>query len=331
LTVIGSLLASEYAGHHRACPTRLDSFGDRGYRRARAPGRTVALQEGEETAMSIPNPSGEPAAPAYCVVDRLDALATPAWGSAPPPWAPGRREEVTRVDRIAADGVVLDDRLAMLSKIDILADLNPEEMRAIMDAAPMRTYPAGDLLYTPHRPVETLFLLKRGRVRIFRVAADGRALTTAIVPAGTIFGEMVLLGQHMYDNYAEALDETLTCAMDRADVHKHLLSDPRIATRIAEILGHRLAAMERRLSDTVFKTVPQRIAATLCTLSTDHPPTGTYRVALTHEQIAALTGTARETATKALGELADRGLLRVGRGKITIMDPERLAAEAGNH
>jgi CRP/FNR family transcriptional regulator, cyclic AMP receptor protein len=139
------------------------------------------------------------------VVDRLDALGRPAWGAGPPPWAPGRREEATHMDRIAADRVVLDDRLALLSKIDILADLNRREMQTIMDAAPMRTYAAGELLYTPHRPVEVLFLLKQGRVRVFRVSAEGRALTTAIVPAGTIFGEMVLLGQRMYDNYAEAV------------------------------------------------------------------------------------------------------------------------------
>jgi CRP/FNR family cyclic AMP-dependent transcriptional regulator len=145
------------------------------------------------------------------------------------------------MDRIA-DRVVLD-RLATLSKIDILADLNRREMQTIMDAAPMRSYAAGELLYTPHRPVEVLFLLKQGRVRVFRVSAEGRALTTAIVPAGTIFGEMVLLGQRMYDNYAEAVDETLTCVMSRADVHRLLLSDPRIAARIAEILGRRLVQM----------------------------------------------------------------------------------------
>jgi CRP/FNR family transcriptional regulator, cyclic AMP receptor protein len=270
-------------------------------------------------------------APAYCVADRLDALDRPAWGAAPPPWAPGRAEEVGRVDSAAAEGSVRDERLMLLSKIDILAGLSAVEMQAIVDAAPARIFAAGELLYTPHRPVDVLFLLKRGRIRIFRVSPDGRALTTAIVPAGTMFGEMVLLGQRMYDNYAEALDEAHTCVMDRADVHRLLLSDPRIAARIVEILGRRLVAMERRLSDTVFNSVPRRVAATLCALVTEQAaasPDGTRRVALTHEQIAALVGTSRETVTKALGEFAARGLIRLGRGRITVVDPARLAAEA---
>jgi CRP/FNR family cyclic AMP-dependent transcriptional regulator len=66
-----------------------------------------------------------------------------------------------------------------------------------------------------------------------------------------MFGEMMLLGQRMYDNHAEAIDEALVCVMNRTDVRTHLLSDPRIATRIAEILGQRLVEMERRPSGTV--------------------------------------------------------------------------------
>lgn len=56
--------------------------------------------------------------------------------------------------------------------------------------------------------------------------------------------------------------------MSRGDVHKFLLSVPRIAARFTEILGHRLADLEQRLSDSVFKTVPLRIATTLTTLAT---------------------------------------------------------------
>jgi CRP-like cAMP-binding protein len=267
---------------------------------------------------------------AYCLFDGLDALEQPAWGTAPPPWAPGRREEAAHVERIAAGY----DRSFCLSEVDIFADLSPAEMDRLAAVAPMKTYAPGELLYSPHNPVETLFILKKGRVRIFRIAADGRALTTALITPGTIFGEMVLLGQHMYDNYAEALEEAVVCVMSRSTVQQHLLSDPRIATRITEILGQRLVEMERRLCDAVFKSVPQRVAGTLTTLAGQQRRLGvgprTAQVALTHDQLAALVGTSRETATKVLGDLADRGLIRLARGKITILDPAGVSAEAGD-
>jgi len=261
----------------------------------------------------------------YCLVEGLDALDRRSVGSSPP-WAPGQREEWADVERATGDDIWC------MAEVDIFADLSEVEMEAIAAAAPMKSYAAGELLYSPHQPVETLFILKKGRVRIFRVSPDGRALTTALVAPGTVFGDMVLLGQQMHDNFAEALDDVVVCIMSRADVHRFLLSDPRISARISEILGRRVAELERRLTDTVFKSVPERIAGTLCLLAAEQQkrPLGRgVQVALTHEQLAALTGTSRETTTKVLGEYADRGLLRLGRGKITILDPETIAAEAG--
>ncbi|MDJ0345382.1 Crp/Fnr family transcriptional regulator [Streptomyces sp. H10-C2] len=272
----------------------------------------------------------------YCLAEGADALAGPAWGAAPPPWAPGRRETPAAAERdarVSDAGAGPDDRTWCIAEVDIFCDLSEPEMDVIAAAAPMKTYTAGEILYSPHQPSETLFMLKRGRIRIFRVSADGRALTTAIVSPGTIFGEMVLLGQRMYDNFAEALDEVIVCVMSRTDVRRHLLADARIATRITEILGRRLTEIEQRLSDSVFKNVPQRIATTLTTLAAEGRPRPLSprkpQIALTHQQIAALAGTSRETTTKVLRDLADRGLLRLARGRITVLDPERLKDEAG--
>ena len=220
-----------------------------------------------------------------------------------------------------------------MAEVDIFADLTAEEMTAIAAAAPMRQFAPGELLYSPPQQMETLFILKQGRVRIFRVSPDGRALTTAIITPGTIFGEMMLLGQQMHDNFAEALEKVTVCVMSRTDVQRFLLSDARIAARISEILGNRVSQLERRLSDSVFKSVPQRIATTLCLLADQEQrrPLGRGpQIALTHEQLAALAGTSRETTTKILNEYADQELLRLGRGKITILNVSRLASEAGD-
>jgi CRP/FNR family transcriptional regulator, cyclic AMP receptor protein len=161
------------------------------------------------------------------------------------------------------------DQTWCMSEVDIFCDLSPDEMAGIAAEAPIRTYAAGELIYTPHAPVEALFILKDGRVRVFRVSGDGRALTTAIVSPGTIFGELALLGQQMYGNFVEALEQAVVCVMNQETVRQVLLGDPRIAARITEILGRGLAEMERRLSDSSFKSVPQRVASALATLATE--------------------------------------------------------------
>jgi len=82
----------------------------------------------------------------------------------------------------------------------------------------------------------------------------------------------------------------------------------------------RLALLEQRLSGEVFKSVPERIAGTLAVLASQRLLGRSPSVHLTHEQLDALAGTSRETTTKVLGELADQGLISLGRGRIAIMD-----------
>lgn len=221
-----------------------------------------------------------------------------------------------------------------LSEVDIFRDLSSTEMEAMAERAPMRSVERGQVIYSPHKPVEVLFILKRGRVRIFRVSTDGRTLTIAILEAGTVFGEMVLLGQRMDDTFAEALEPSVLCLMSRSDVRGMLLSDPRIAARITEMLGQRLASVEQRLSDTLFKTVSQRIAGTLVRLAAD---SGSRRmnlgrrapeVRLTHEQLAGLVGASRETTTKTLNDFRDRGLVQLRRGRVAVLDHVALRAYA---
>ncbi len=211
------------------------------------------------------------------------------------------------------------EREWVLREFDLFADLSDEEVGRIGDAAPMKELPAGQVLYAPDRPVEVLFILKRGRIRLYQIGADGRTMTTAIITAGQVFGEMAVLGQKLEQTFAETAEPCVVCLMSRADVERLLLSDPRIATRVAEFLGSRVADLERRLGDSVLKSVPERIAATLARMAA-----GGTTIRLTHEQLADLVGTSRETATKVLGDLAERRLVALRRGRIVVLDPSRL-------
>ncbi len=75
-----------------------------------------------------------------------------------------------------------------LSEVDIFRDLSPEEVEALGRRAPMRTVPVGTVIYAPDDAGEILFILKVGRVRLYRLSPDGKAFTMAIVEAGAIFG-----------------------------------------------------------------------------------------------------------------------------------------------
>jgi CRP-like cAMP-binding protein len=226
------------------------------------------------------------------------------------------------------------ERERVLREFDLFRDLTDAEVDAIGRSAPMSELPAGQTIYAPDRPTEVLFILKAGRIRLFQIAADGRTMTTAIIEPGQVFGEMAALGQHLDQTYAETTEPCVVCLMSRNDVERLLLSDPRVATRIAEFLGSRVAELERRLGDSVLKSAPERIAATLGRLAGAAGPgtsgtsgtsgTAGTTVRLTHEQLGDLVGTSRETTTKVLGDLAERGLVQLKRGRIVVRDPAGL-------
>lgn len=216
-----------------------------------------------------------------------------------------------------------------LSEVALFQDLSRREMAAMAAAAPRRTVAAGQVVYDPGRPVNVLFIVKGGRFRLYRVLADGRTVTTAIPGPGSVFGEMDLLGMRMGGTWAQALESGELCLMSRDDVRAMLLGDPRIAARITEQLGARITDLEQRLADLVGKSVLERTAHTLCTLAgADAPEVEPAPIRLTHEQLAGLVGAARERTTTALGELAERGLVTLRRGKIRIRDRPGLVALA---
>lgn len=207
---------------------------------------------------------------------------------------------------------------------DLFRGLPPADVAAMGERAPMKRVEAGTLFFTAGQQTEVLFILKEGRVRLYRLSADGRAFTTAILEPGSVFGEMALMGQHLNDSYAEALDPCLICLMSRADVQTLLLGDPRIAVRIAEILGGRLIEAQTQLADFVFKRAPERLAALLLRLARKSHPLLSAKEILevrhTHEELADMMGVQRETVTKILKEWSDLGILELRRGRVRILN-----------
>ena len=236
------------------------------------------------------------------------------------PWAPQQREANPLMAGPA-------DPFICLNQVDLFADLSVQEIEAMEIMAPARLFRRGELLFSQSQPVKALFILKSGRVRVFRVAEDGKALTMAILEAGAVFGEMILVGQRMYDNYAEAIEDSTICQLSVDEVERFLLSDPRIAIRISRLLGEQVVRLEERLTDLALKPLSAQVASTLLKLSdaAGAPRFGQARtIHLTHEQLAGLLGASREATSKTMGDLTTQKAIRQGRGRIAITNRDIL-------
>jgi CRP/FNR family cyclic AMP-dependent transcriptional regulator len=220
------------------------------------------------------------------------------------------------------------DKLGYLQMVHIFQDLTPAEMEEIDRVTTITACRRGKILYMPEDTSEVLFLLKEGRVQLYRISPDGKKLVIATLGPGTVFGEMALIGQGMQNTFAEAIDDCVLCVMSREDVERLLVTRPKVALRIFEYLGNRLREAEARQEEIAFKGIPSRLASLLLGLA-DEGGSDTIS-GQTHQDLGEQIGTYRETTTQTLNAFKSEGLIEIGRKRITILDREGLQRIAEN-
>ncbi len=217
----------------------------------------------------------------------------------------------------------MSTKLHYLQQVEIFQDLSQQEMQQLDHQALMMQYSAGHLFYAPDDPVERLFVIKQGQVQLYRLTPDGRKIVVAALESGAVFGHMALLGQRLHHTFAEAVTDCLICVFQREDVVQLLLKKPRVALRVLETMGRWLFDLQERLEETTFKRIPARLAGLLLRLNREHGQAGIIS-GYTHQTLADMLGTYRETTTQTLNEFKQRNLIRTGRKSIEILDERGL-------
>lgn len=236
------------------------------------------------------------------------------------------RSEKSRVSETAVGASVCATKSRYFSASEIFSGLTKDQLALVSESASLRTCMAGTVFYTPGQTGQVLFILKRGTVEIYQMGVDGRKLVTAVLQPVTMFGEMSILGQGMYDSFAEATSDAVICAMSRADVERHLLSNPDVVLRILKSVGDRVIKLERTLDEIAFHPLAARLARLLLQ---EASPEGTIE-GLTHQALAERLGVYRESVSVAIGELRTARIVDVTRKRVVITDRialERVAAQ----
>jgi CRP-like cAMP-binding protein len=230
--------------------------------------------------------------------------------------------------------MTIEEEVRLLSTVDILEPLSKEELEGLAHRCSDVHLQQGEIFYTPYDRSERLFILKKGRVRVYKTI-DGRELTLSMVEAGTVFGEMALTGQRLEEAYAQAIEPSILIAMSREEVEHLILQKPQVGLHITHLLSERLRRYETRLEDITLKGVPQRLASLILLLidsegvvSKEHSlkiPTH-----YTHQHLGTMVGANREAVTRAFGLLQDQGVVELRRRLIYIKDVEALRRAAGH-
>lgn len=204
------------------------------------------------------------------------------------------------------------------AEIPLLQAFPPEVVDQVLVE---RHYANGEHIFVQGDPTTGLWFVLEGRVAVERVGADGRLATPGVWIRGEIVGIAGLWDQSGYPASARALDSPTVMgwiARDKAlSLHQKF---PAFGLEVSRLLAERLRYMQESISDRLGKPMVQQVAALLGALADRMGPT----IELTHEDLAHIIGTHRETVSRAVQELSRRGAIRSGHGSIVVVDPEEL-------
>ncbi len=221
-----------------------------------------------------------------------------------------------------------EETVQLLGSVAVFKELEPRELEEMAKVAVPRTFDRGENIFREGDAGDTCYVVRTGSVSIRREHLDGRALALAELRAGEIFGELAMFGKEMRSATAEALEPTQLVAILAGDVQRVLRGSPDIAFKMLNALAARLRAANERLLQQSFQTVAGRVASALLTQVIARQAEGAGEAEIlikaTQAEIAQLAGTSRESASRFLATLEREGVVALGRGKVTVHDPDRL-------
>lgn len=220
----------------------------------------------------------------------------------------------------------------LLRSVPLFAGLEEGELERFSQVAVPRSFPAGTRVFHEGDSSDACYIVSEGSFRVTREHSDGRAITLATLGPGEIFGELAMLDGDTRSASAESITDGTLLALPANDVRSLLGRNPEIALKLVAGLVRRLRAANMRLSRQSFQTVPSRVAGILAQLSREGQEATAdgegemqeVTIRMNQTDLAQLAGTSRESVSRFLAELERAGVVRSGRGRVTVLQPNKL-------
>jgi CRP/FNR family transcriptional regulator len=221
------------------------------------------------------------------------------------------------------------DPVELLSRVPLFSELSRRELERIAQVAIPRSFPAGVRVFHEGDHSNACYLVRSGDLRVTREHSDGRAIALATLGPGDLFGELAMLDGQARSASVETLSESELLALPASDFRRLLAEHPEISVKLVGALTRRLRETNERVARQSFQTVPSRVAGVLTQLIAEETSGGRLQgvtIRMTQADLAQLAGTSRESVSRFLATLERAGVVRVGRGRVTVVEPRRLRA-----
>lgn len=227
----------------------------------------------------------------------------------------------------------IESKVIFLKRVPIFGGVDDDNLLKIASITSEKNYSKKNIVFHEGDYGDALYVIKSGRIKIAKVALDGREKTLTILKGGDFFGEMAIFDDMPRSATAESMDNDVRLlSISKNDFERLIIENPSIAIRIMKDLTRRIRQVNEQVQDLAFKDVHGRVASTLFNLlktekeaSKEIDKDKLNSLKMTHQDLANMVGSSRETVTRALNRLQDEGIISISHQQICILEIDKLS------
>lgn len=215
-----------------------------------------------------------------------------------------------------------------LASTPIFSGLEGPELEELAPLVLLRELPGDTVIFHENDPASAFYMVKSGKVKIYKLSREGREQVLAILGEGQIFGDVPVFDGGPYPATAATMEQSELLLVRSGDFKDLLRRHPDIALKVIKVLGQRLRQAMELVRDLSFKQVPHRLAGMLLKLAGEEGRESEAGIevdlGMSRQEIADVVGTSRETVTRELKKMEKAGLISIDRRRVLVADEQRL-------
>lgn len=204
-----------------------------------------------------------------------------------------------------------DHTVNCVNIIPLFDILNNEQKNKIYNLVEHRNFKAGEIIYRPGDIAAAIHIVNHGKVRIYRLADNGKEQLIRMLVPGEFTGELALFKEGIYEAYAECLEDTRICMIHHRDFKNMLEKFPLLSTKMLEVLASRLSFSEEQAAWVATESVRERLIHFLIrSASLDKNNNILVTLTIKRKELASYLGTTPETLSREWTKLKNEGIIK---------------------
>jgi len=244
-----------------------------------------------------------------------------------------RRKTPLHIETVEPSACSVDRRLSILQHVPFFVELSPDDLQFVNKQFKEYGFQPGEPIYFSGESATNLYVVAVGQVKLLRHSLSGQDVLLDILKPGDFFGSLTTMANDVYPETAKAQTDVCVLSVNTEEFRAIMSEYPLVALAVLDITANRLQETQETVRQLSTQTVEQRIAAVLLKLAQrlgERIPEGLLiQMPLSRDDLAQLTGTTTETASRIVSQFQKEGLVNTGRQWIAITDKPHLEVVAG--